>query len=94
VAVRPWLASMKLCFPALAISLVPPTVYLLYIVASVLWKALLGYQISWSPTLENVASMTLRFLSVGLFLAVVAFVVLVPITRYEIWKNNKVEPRK
>ena len=91
---KPWLASIKLCSPVWSVALVLPIVSVIVLVAGALWTELFVAGVDWPATLASAARFALGMLGIGLVLSLLLFFILVPVTRYEIWKNNNVEPEK
>ena len=90
-----WVASMKLCAPIICLpTIVLPLTSVIVLLGSSLWTELFVAEVHWTETLSNVAQYSAMMLGSGLAIGTLLLLVLVPMTRYEIWKNNKVEPKK
>ena len=90
-----WIASAKLSRPEwLGMLIVFPNVGLVTSVMRVVLAYLFGESLGWSASIAYVLVWTLSFLGVGLVLGAATFNIVVPWTRYEIWKNNQVLSRK
>ena len=92
---KPWLASMKLCAPIIwVLAIVLPLTSVIVLLGSSLWTELFVAEVNWTETFSNVAQYSAMMFGLGLAIGMLLFLILVPVTRYEIWKNNKVEPKK
>jgi hypothetical protein len=93
--VKVWIASAKLTAPLwLGILILFPVFGLFFSVLRVVGGELLGESMGWFTAITYIVGATYVMLELGLVLGAATFNIVVPWTRYEIWKNNQVLSRK
>ena len=90
-----WVASAKLCVrDAFVMGAVTSLSLLASAVVIFISEMLTGAGAGWSEWIARGLIATVIFFLIGLAAGIIFFIIFVPLTRYEIWKNNQVLSRK